>query len=74
MKRKTRNDHEQPEGVCVGQGECSTGAIRVGEELEALPTPPYPHSLTFPHILLTLAHIHVDELWPLHTEGNNIRG
>lgn len=30
------------------------------------------HSLTFPYILLTLAHVHVDELWPLHAEGEDV--
>lgn len=36
-------------------------------------SPAPPHSLTFPYIFLTLAHIHVDELWPLYTEGENVR-
>lgn len=45
-----------------------TGAIRVWEGLEALPPPP----LTFPNILLTLAHIHVDELGSLHAEGEGV--
>lgn len=35
--------------------------------------PAYPCSLTFPHVLLTLAHVHVDELWSFHTEQQNGR-
>lgn len=59
--------------VCVWGGRCAVqhrghqGWGRTG-------SPAPPHSLTFPHILLTLAHIHVDELWPLHTEEENVRG
>lgn len=38
--------------------------VRAG--LEAPPPPPL---LTFAYILLTLAHVHVDELGPLHADG-----
>lgn len=53
-----------------GAGAGNTGgAFRVWEGLEGLLCP-----LTFPYILLTLAHIHVDELWPLHAEGEDWEG
>lgn len=64
MARKIRNDRERPESWGKHKGHLGLG--RNG-------SPAPPHSLTFPYILLTLAHIHVDKLRPLHAE-EDVRG
>lgn len=52
-------DHKQQLGKMVAQDHAGAGE----GPRRASPCP-----LTFPNILLTLAHIHVDELWSLYAE------